>query len=309
MSEIGDKKLEKLIFITIVFPGKPSETDALLLVESIRAFAGSQSQTPIWCFIPEIGKQLSKTVKHRLVSLNVTLIPFKVDPTLLRFPFTSEVLASALAESTAWGQTEFLVWLNTNTIFLQEPHDFLLPDRKSLGYRPVHHTLVGSRYKEPLDPFWTLIYHYCNVPTDHVFPMSTHVDGTIIRPYFNAGLLVIRPEKLLLNTWCDTFFQVYQEPSFQKFYHQDARYRIFIHQAVLSGVILSNFTPDELLELPAKYNYPLHLYAQDVTSTRPSCLEELVSFRHEGFYNDPDWFKKIPAAESLKQWLAKCART
>jgi hypothetical protein len=277
----------------------------LLLADSIRTFAGALSQYPIWCFTPDYGKQISQPVVKKLLALDVTLIPFKIDYETLRFPFTGEVYATSLAESMACGRTEFLAWLSANTIVLQEPKDFLLQDGKSLGFRPVHHTLVGSRYDEPLDPFWTQIYLSCNVPEDRVFPMTTHVDGTRIRPYFNAGLMVTRPEKRLLQTWRDTYFKVYKEATFQKFYEQDERYKVFIHQAVLSGVILSTLSVDEIQELPPKYNYPLHLHGQDVTGHRPSCLEELVTFRHEGFYEDPDWVKKMPAEDVLKQWLAE----
>lgn len=297
------EKKEKLIFASIVFPTESSETNVLLLVESIRAFAGSLSQAPIWCLLPEYGKQLSTTTQHKLAALNVTLIPFEIDYEILRFPFTGDAQGAALAESMAIGKADFLVWLGANTIVLQEPSHFLLPNDKSLGYRPVHHTNVGSPYDKPLDPFWTLVYKYCGVSEDRVFAMTTHVDDTKIRPYFNAGVLVTRPEKHLLQNWHDTFFRVYQKPDLQKFYGQDERYAIFIHQAVLSGVILSEFAADEIQELPATYNYPLHLYAEDITDHRPSSLEELVTFRHEGFHEDPEWIEKMPAGESLKQWF------
>lgn len=295
----------RLVFASIVSPSEASETNALLLAESIRAFAGSLSQAPIWFFTPGDDKKLSAAVRDRLTALDVVLIPFGIDPEVLVFPFTGHAHAAALAEERARGQTDLLAWLAANTVVLQEPKDFLLRDGKSLGYRPVHHTLVGSRYDEPLDPFWTLIYRYCDVPGDRVFPMATHVDDTVIRPYFNAGILVTRPEKGLLGAWRDTYFRVYREPSLQEFYQQDGRYRIFVHQAVLSGVILSTLETDELQELPPVYNYPLHLYAEDVTDDRPSCLEELVTLRHEGFYEDPGWMGRMPAGEPLKRWLAE----
>jgi hypothetical protein len=298
------KTLGKLTFASAVSPNKASETNAILLAESIRAFAASLSQAPIWFFTPESEKELSLTAKNRLHASNVTLIPFKIEEEILRFPLASEVLAASMAESTALRRTEFLAWLGANTIVLKEPKDFLLRHDKNLGFRPVHHTLIGSRYDKPLDPFWTLIYRYCNVPNERIFPMSTHVDGTRIRPYFNAGMLVVRPEKHLLQAWRDTFFKVYREPSLQEFYQRDGRYRVFIHQAVLSGVILSRYATDEMQELPPRYNYPLHLHAEDVTDQRPSSLEELVTIRHEGFYEDPRWNEKVPAKEPLKDWIA-----
>lgn len=296
---------EKAVIASIVFPIRPSETQALLLAESIRAFAGSLAQAPIWFLTPDIDKQLSAIFKQRLPALDISLIPIRIDRKILDFPLAGDVLAADLAESRAQDRADLLAWLGSNTVVVQEPKDFLLPKNKALGFRPVHHTLVGSRYDEPLDPFWTLIYQYCKVPETRVFPMMTHVDGTRIRPYFNAGLLVTRPERRLLQAWRETFFNIYQEPVFQKFYEKDERYRIFIHQAVLSGIILSTLETSEIQELPPTYNYPLHLHAQDVTDHRPSSLEELVTFRHEGFYADPEWIRKMPAKEPLKQWIAK----
>ncbi len=286
-------------------PDRPSQTSVMLLAESIRTFAGSLSKSPTWCFVPEDGKSISTHVKEKLVELNITIIPFKVDHEIQQFPFADLVLATALAESMTRGKTDLLAWIASNTIVLGEPKDFLLQDGKNLGFRPVHHTLIGSRFDEPLDPFWTLIYRYCNVPRGRIFPMMTHVDDVEIRPYFNAGLLVTRPDRSLFQAWRDTFFRVYQNSFLQGFYEQDVRYKIFLHQAVLSGVILSTLGTDEMQELPSSYNYPLHLHEQDVTKHRPSYLEDVVTFRHEGLRKDPEWIKRIPAKDPLKQWLAE----
>ena len=304
-SMLNASKQVKLTFASIVFSDSSSETNALLLAESIRAFAGSLAQAPVWFYTPQNGKQLSTIAKNRLSALDVTLIPFDADEEVLRFPFTGHSIAAAQAESNASGQANFIAWLSPNTIVLQEPKDFLLPDTKILGFKPVHHTLLGSRYDEPLDSFWTLVYSYCNVPEDRVVPMITHVEGEKIRPYINSGLLVTRPERNLLTAWRDAFLKAYQESAFQEFYRQDERYAIFVHQAVLSGVILSVLTTEEMQELPQTYNYPLHLHAEDITGTRPLGLEELVTARHEGFYKDPDWSKKMPAGEPIKQWIAE----
>ncbi len=288
-----------------MFPRKSSEINIRLLVESIRTFGGSLAQNPIWILIPENTSPHSPTIREKLDALNVSYIPFKLDSNLAQFFFASELSALAFGESIALKETELLAWLDSNTLVLKEPTAFLLPKSKMLAYRPVHHTLIGSRYSEPLDPFWTQIYKSCNVVGNQIFPMSTHVDATRIRPYFNAGLLVTRPSTQLFRTWSETFFKVYQAPIYQKFYEQDHRYRIFIHQAILSGVILSILPKEELQELPATYNYPLHLYSEDITLHRLTNLEQLVTFRHEGFYNDPNWIETMPASERFKRWIVQ----
>jgi hypothetical protein len=296
---------EQLIFATVIYPRKDAEIDTLLLVESIRAFAGTLSNQPIWVFTPEFPKQLSSSTKDKLKKLDVNLMRFVLDDSKLPFFFADTIQAIALAELMAERDTTLLAWLDSNTLVLHEPIDFLIPDSKSLGYRPVHHTLIGSRIDEPLDLFWTEVYQSCQVPDDRVFPMLTHVDATQVRPYFNAGILVTRPTNRLFRTWHDTFFELYRKPECQGFYQQDERYEIFIHQAALSGVILSMYPTEELQELPNTYNYPIHLFDEDVSGRRPSTLEDLITIRHEGFYADPEWQKKIPAKDPLKTWIAE----
>ncbi|MFB0558859.1 MAG: hypothetical protein ACETVY_07070 [Candidatus Bathyarchaeia archaeon] len=301
----SSEKLEKLVFASNVSPSRSTETNSLLLADSIRSFAGALSRAPVWYFVPEYGEHLSSDAKERLIALGVTLIPFDMDPEVARFPFTSEAQAAALAESMALGDVDLLAWLNPNTLILREPGEFIIPEGKIMGYRPVHHINVGSRFNDPIDPFWTQVYRLCDVPEDTVFPMKTHVDNETIRPYFNAGFHVTRPKGGLLQAWRDTFLGVYRRPELQELYQEDRRYAIFIHQAILSGIILSTLAYDEIQELPKEYNYPLHLHGEDVTDYRPNYMEELVAIRHEGFHTDPDWMEKMPAREPLKRWIAE----
>jgi hypothetical protein len=110
----------------------------LLLTESIRAFAGSLSQAPIWCFTVDDERNLSGVAKNRLSALNVTFTHFETDLEIPEFPFMRKVFLSAQAESIAQGKTDLLVWLDIDTIVLQEPKEFVLQDSKNLGCRPVH---------------------------------------------------------------------------------------------------------------------------------------------------------------------------
>jgi hypothetical protein len=275
----------------------------MLLVESIRAFGRSLAHQPIWCLLPE-NEGFPRLWRSRLDDLGVELIPYRPNAEAGDFFFSREVAALAVAEARAEGATSILCWMDRGTVMLGEPADFLLPGRFGLAYRPVHHALIASRYNEPLDPFWSRIYRECQVPQERVFPMKTHVETTRIRPYLNAGILVTRPERCLFRTWREEFFRLYRQTAFEEFYRNDRRYEIFMHQAVLSGLVLREFLPDQLLELPPSYNYPLHLFTEDATEGRPGKLEDLVTFRHEGFFTEPEWSEKLPAKRPLKDWLS-----
>jgi len=295
---------EPIVFASTVHPSGPSQTNAVLLAESIRAFAGDYSSSPIWFMIAGALETYSDAFLRTASDLGVELVTYTAAPAGGRMPFLNEAYAAAHAEDLAVKNADVLVWLNGNSLVLKQPDAFLLPKGVSLGYRPVHHTLVGSYYEEPLDSFWSLIYQACKVPEDRVFPMTPHVEDVTIRPYFNAGIIATRPETGILGQWCKAFSANYDLPTLRSFYQQDPRYAIFTHQAVLSSVILTALPHNELLELPGTYNYPLHLYTEDMTDRRPSSVEALVTCRHEGFYRDPSWRDKMPAGEPLKQWIA-----
>lgn len=290
-----------MVFCSYIFPGY--ETDPLLLVESVRAFGGAFSDQPLWMMTPDFGKPLSPYAVSRLREMDVRIIPFAAKREELRFFFTGELTGLAQAEALAANEYDIMVWMDANTIMVKEPSEFYLPDGIVLGYRPVQHLLVGSRFDHPLDPFWQEIYQSCNVPEESVFPMRLTVQDLYVRPYFNAGFLLLRPQAGLVRMWHDKFKALYQTPPFQPFYARDERYIIFMHQAVLAGVVLSHFKREQLRELPRGYNYPMDLFDVDHTVHRPAGMEHTVTFRHEEFYEQSDWRDHFPACEELKNWL------
>ena len=292
--------MEKLIF-TCVLGVSDLDVRVQILAASIRKFAGTLSDSPIWVLVPEPENEIPEKMKEQLSSLDVQVIPFTIDPDVRNFPFAALVLAAATAESLAKEKTELLAWVLSDTLVINEPKHFLLAEDKNLGYRPVHHTLVGSIYGEPIDSFWELLYRKCNVSENKLFPMKTHVDHNTLRPYFNAGFLIVRPEKGLLKAWWDRFKELYRDLGFEEHYEKNELYTIFIHQAVLAGVILSAMDRQELQELPFSYNYPLHLYAESPREYRPQNINDLITARYENL----ETLEKVPIQEPLKNWLTE----
>lgn len=294
--------MKRLTYAYLV-SNKEDERKALIQAESIRTFTGSLSDNPIWVFIPKDVEKLSKQRRERFNSLKVDLYPFEIDPQTAKFPFAGKVVASAAAETLAGSKTSILVWMDCGSMVINEPGELLLERDKKLGCRPVDHLLIGPAYDKPLDTFWESIYKDCGVPQEALFPMTTSTDQIKMFPYINAGMLVVRPEKEILRLWRDTFLKIYLEPKYQDFYQTDRLYRIFIHQAVLAGCILGNLHQEEILELPHLVNYPLHMHTQYPIDRRPQSLNELVSFRYERFFTNPNWQDVILVKEPLKGWL------
>jgi hypothetical protein len=283
-------------------PEQQSMLDGLLLLESLRAFGGKFINSPFWIFTPSPVK-LGQACLDRIEGLNATLMPVKVREDKPPFFFHERLQFLEWGERKAAGKTDLLVWMDANTLVLREPRELAISPGKGLGYRPVHHLLIGSRIGEPLDPFWDKLFWDCHVSAERLFPMRPAVEDVKMRPYLNAGLLVTRPERGFFRHWLSTFNRLYKKQVYMDFYEDDPRYRLFFHQAILTGSALHFFDRLELVELPPAYNYPMHLHGQDATPGKPVTMEDMATVRHEGFYQDTDWQKNIPVGSEMKTWL------
>ena len=133
--------------------------------------------------------------------------------------------------------------------------------------------------------------------------MVTSVDQKTIRPYFNAGMLVVRPRRNLLQTWAKTFRELYTQPVFAAFYERDILYRLFIHQAFLTGTILAQTDYEERDELPYLVNYPLHMHTSYPAPRRPARLNDVYSCRYDNLADDAHWERVMAIDEPLQSWL------
>jgi hypothetical protein len=290
--------MDKLIFACL---SSGKDFSAALWAASIRKFAGSLANSSIWVIIPDSKNITNQDLETELRSLEVKVIDFEIDLELRKFPFAEDVKTAAITESLAESEAEILVWMNTDTMIINEPSGFNLRKDKNLGYRPVHHTLVGSIYNKPIDPFWKLVYDKCHVSEEKIFPMKTHVDHNTLRPYFNAGFLIVRPALGLLQYWWKKFNELYLESEFKEFYQKNDLYSIFIHQAILAGVILNQMEKSMLQELPFEYNYPLHLLHECPEEYIPIDLNDLKTVRYE----NTKILKAAKFKDPQKSWISQ----
>lgn len=297
-----DIKENHMIFACLIKPGK-AENEAVILASSIRKFAGKFANSHIWVFVPNSEESISQETKDKLKNLYVRIYSYKIDKKIMKFPYANKVFAAAGAELMAENKADYLVWLDSDSIMIREPEDMILPQRINFGCRPVDHTLIGSPFDDPTDDFWKLIYDHCNVPERKIYPMTSTVDETKIRPYFNAGLAVVRPKNGLLQRWRDNFKNLYKKKCFRKIFKKEPVYETFMHQAVLTGTVLAMLEQKEITELSNLITYPIHMQANYPEDRRVKFMNDLVSCRYDVLFNDDDWQNSISVKEPLKSWL------
>lgn len=273
------------------------ERESLLLARSIRRFGGIYADAPIWILIPRGRSPFSEKTQAAFQQLEVNLVPFEVPDPVLNFPFGGKVFAAGMAESRVEGGGGLLAWMDSDTFVLREPREFLIPDNISLGYRPVMLKNISSLYDEAVNEFWRIIFETCGTPETNIFPMETTSDKVIIRPQFNAGLLVVRPGRGLLRAWAENFAASYEHPTLDKYYGEHILYKIFVHQSVLSATLLAMLKREEMQDLGPDVNLPVFLEAERE--------EAVTSLRYDDFkfFSEPDWESKISLDEERMAWL------
>ncbi len=264
-----------------------SAAQAGLLELSLRQFGGSLAESPFRVMTPDQAET-----------------PVSIEG----LAFAGKVWGAAAAE--AWAEANgypVLVWTDADSVVVREPTPMLLPPGVAFGYRPVDLALIGSPWGEAPDAFWQLVYEGCGVERIEAEPpITTSVDQRDIRPYFNAGMLVVRPEAGLLRAWRDNLLRLHSEPRFQQFLNPRELHWVFFHQAVLAGTVLTLVPREARLQLPHFLNYPLHLHARYPEDRRPASLAQLLSFRHDDLFDRPGWVEMVPAAGSdqpVLSWL------
>jgi hypothetical protein len=281
--------------------------NTLILVESIRTFGGRFADAPVWIYTPESVLKTQESLVKNLASLDAEVRPSDMPRDALAVPFAGRVFAAARAEAAAKGAFSILVWTDEDTVVLMEPRELVLAREKSLGYRPVMRQNIGSLYSEKPDAFWRRVYDKLSVPESAVFPMRTVADGKTIRPYFNAGLLAVRPERGLLTKWAEAFSVLYRDPVIVEICRKDERARLCLNQAALSGAIMKNLGRDEMALLPDGYNCPI-LFKEPVDADKAfGTLDGVVTLRYDAASRNPapDWSAKLKGPAATVSWLEK----
>ncbi|NSW53016.1 MAG: hypothetical protein HPY85_10965 [Anaerolineae bacterium] len=291
---------QSLIFT--FFAAHPLEVQALAMARSIRQFTGRYANAPIWIFHP-VDRPLQGKTLDALLSLDVSLFSLPDDPTLYAFPYASKPIASAAAEAKAEGKTDILVWIDRDGLVVNEPAAFDLPDGIQLGYRPTDIRNVGSPWGEPLTPLWHEIYVRMGITPDIAWPFTSVVDQLPMYPYFNAGLLCVRPEAGLLRQWERDFRALYPQPVFQPYIRESDFVRYLLHQVILTGTILKIIPHGKMQLLPYGYNYPANLHHRFLTGRELFTLRQAVSVRIDDLLAQEGWRQRFAPDDNILLWL------
>lgn len=244
------------------------ESQALLLFDSIRRYGGSLKDSPIYALSPRAGHAISIDARKRLDALEVHFSDALLNTEVPEYGSANRVTAAAHIEDTR--THEILVILDSDTLFLREPCQLVLPPDVDVAVRPVDLKGIStSGPDDPCDAYWRALCRSAGIDYDVLPWNESFVDRNRIKANYNAGLVAVRRDLGVLRTWADIFFRSVREglrPDRDSFpFRAGAGWvgpsaaRLWgSNQAALSLAIWS--LTRNVRELPPTYNYPLHLH-------------------------------------------------
>jgi hypothetical protein len=277
------------------------ERAAAILVDSIRSFGGEYSRAPVFVVVGDPDQLPCSKLKER----GARIIGLEMDEAARGYPFAFKVYAAAKVERMVAQEAGTLVWLDAETLILAPPRELELDRLHGVATRPVFLlNTIGLPATQPVDEYWSAIYTATGADPAAVPTVDSFVESTKIRFYINCGIIAYRPQLGICQEWARVFSVMVRDTAFQRLACADPLHRIFLHQAVLSAVILARTSPAERLGLPPGYVYPLHLHERVPPEKRAAKLNGLACVIVESLWRDRmDWTTLITVDEPLRSWL------
>lgn len=293
------------------------ERQALLLFESIRRYTGRFKDCAVYALSPRAGHAVSAGARRRLDELRVEYSDAVLNTGCPQYGSANRVAAAAHVEETRGH--EVLVVLDSDTLFLREPSEFILPRGADVLARPVD--LKGVSTTGPgdaCDAYWRDLCRCCGVAYDKVPWGRSFVDGQRIKANYNGGLVVARGGLGIMRRWSDFFFRSVKDglrprPGAAAFRAgagavEPAAAELWgSNQAALSLAVWG--TTRRVRELPPVYNYPLHLHDKIAPALARETFPKLVHVHYhwllaaDALASNPLFLPAGPLSPEQREWL------
>jgi glyoxylase-like metal-dependent hydrolase (beta-lactamase superfamily II) len=281
--------------------GFAQEHAATALVESLRTFGGELAETPVVVVVDDLEQRRCE----RLRALGARVVQFAEPAAALKFPYGAKVFAAAEVEALVAGRARALAWLDAETLVLAPPRELLLERGEAVALRPVFlANRVALAPDAPLDAFWARVYREVGADAAAAAPVRSLVDEVAMRAYLNCMVIAVRPERSLFRDWLRHFRAVVADEAYLRAAVADPPHRIFLHQAVLTAVLVGRTTGKEWRWLTPRTGYPANLHDRVPAAWKAKSLDGLAVVSLDQLWaGGGRWEAGIGASPALGAWI------
>jgi len=291
---------ERFAIVTYILT-PDQEKKAEVLIKSLRRFGGDYGGVPVYVVLGNPRE----VPCPRLRQDGVELVPIEAGEPGRRYPLAIKAYAAARIERLTEDRFDTLAWFDPETLVVGPPQALDLGDRYDAAVKPVFKlNTVALPADAPPDAFWKPIYQAAGLSIEEIPAVKSILEGRPIKAYFNCEIFSVRPRIGIFREWAARLEPLLQDQEYQRTACPDFLHRLFLHQAVLSAVIISKVQARRRAELPDSCGYPLNLHRDLPQARRAPALNGLSGVILENVWDDdPDWFNLLEIREPLLGWL------
>ena len=275
--------------------------NAVLFIKSIREFGGTMKDTPIYV----MNDALAQLDLSLLCLPGVSTFDIDIQPEHRTFPFSRKVHACATAEKLLDGKSATMLYFDTEMLAFSSFETLKLHNDYDISLRPVMLlNTVGQSPESSVDGYWKTIYRDAGIDSIQVPTIRAYVDEKDIRFYINCEVMTLRPELGICREWQKNFVKRLDDMQFMQAFCNDQLHAIFLHQAVLSAVILTKVSQNKIQWIPDKTVYSVLLHDRLPVHKRIATLNSVAIAGYDLQYaHDPAMISIVPVDEPYRSWV------
>lgn len=287
------------------------EHQALLLCESVRRFGGNYARAPISVVSPRAARRPSAATRAAFAAMDVDFVALDIVSPCPEYGTSYRVAAAAHIERES--QAQFLLQLDSDTLFLREPV-FDCAGVDALA-RPVDVQGICTRDGDEREAYWRALCALCGVAFETLPWVTTTVDRRRVRANYNGGLVLVRRERGLLQLTQEFFLRIVAARQ-----HSNPRpsgpFRIgagrcspdgftYWGTAQVAFALASAARGAPVGVLPPSYNVPLHSFAELPPDPAPVHVHYHWLFDADARVNNPLLDGRIALDAEQSAWLQR----
>jgi len=239
---------------------------------------------------PRAGNYLDCVTEEFLVGHGVTVIKEDLNKKFEHYPIANKLIAMRFLEQQLCYKN--LIFIDTDTVFINPIDDSLISSQDKLYLRPVDNKGPGSQgVDDPNDLFWQNVFSLFGLQAPQP-AVQTTVGREWIRGYYNAGLVWSNGLSRFYQQWYDDFIEVV-DSNLRPFGYQSRDGNDFrcLDQVALA-VTASRYSKNVKL-LPEKYNYPIPFKRKLDAELSQYRFNELIHIHYHKWFQHPDFLNHV----------------
>ncbi len=166
------------------------EAQTVRMIESLRRWGGKFADAPIFAVTPRFGPPLAKKTHQFFKEFGVEYIRCQSKSSYSWYPLLNKPLALVAAEEHS--TSEFIGWLDSDLIIVNEPDQLTLNQEESFLVCGSDKNIATTGPQDPNEAYWQEVCKRVGIDIDALPWNKTEPEGVSVRLYWNSGVFVYR---------------------------------------------------------------------------------------------------------------------